>query len=460
MTRTSESTETYGSNGREVRERLLLKNVRSQALTEKTGELMNSGSAASAEMPFPVLIETGEGPYLIDADGNRYIDFQIGFGSMLLGHRHSVVQEALLDQAANRGWQFGLHNPNQVALADQLIKGDNCVERVIFCNSGTESTMYAIRVARAFTGKPKLGVFDGFYHGAHDYGIGMADPESPRDAPVYRPIGAGVLPAIVENQIMLPYRSNAAFDLIRKHKDDLAMVMIEGVQSSNPHGKDELTDFLQELKSVCKQSDVLFMMDEVITGFRLAYGGAQEFFGVQPDLATYGKVLGGGLPIGAVGGRTDIMRLFNSMALGDKKGIMSGGTFSGNPLTMAAGIAQTCFLDENRDDLYPRLNSMGQQLASSINQFAREQSMGVQILNAGSMFQIYFNEGEIRSSRDAGAMRTAAETDFYLHLLDNGVLIPGTRRSFISHVHTPELVGAAAEMVKRSLNLVRQDGLF
>jgi glutamate-1-semialdehyde 2,1-aminomutase len=460
MARASQSSEDLGSNGLEVRERLLLKNARSQALTQKTGELMNSGSAASAEMPFPVLIESGDGPFLIDADGNRYIDFQIGFGSMLLGHRHPLVQEALLDQAANRGWQFGLHNPNQVKLADQLIKGDNCAERVIFCNSGTESTMYAIRVARAFSGKPKLGVFDGFYHGAHDYGIGAADPSSPRDAPVYQPIGAGVLPAIVENQIMLPYRSAAAFDLIRKNKDDLAMVMIEGVQSSNPHEKDALAAYLQELKSVCAESNVLFMMDEVITGFRLAYGGAQEYFGVQSDLATYGKVLGGGLPIGAVGGRADIMKLFNSMAEGDKKGIMSGGTFSGNPLTMAAGIAQTSFLDENRDELYPRLNSMGHQLAETINQYARDQSMGVQVLNAGSMFQMYFNEEEIRSSRDTGGIRSQAETDFYLHLLDNGVLIPGTRRSFISHVHTPELVDEAAEIIKKSLNLVRQDDLF
>ena len=154
------------------------------------------------------------------------------------------------------------------------------------------------------------------------------------------------------------------------------------------------------------------------------------------------------------------MKLFNSMATGDKRGIMSGGTFSGNPLTMAAGVAQTSYLDENRAEIYPHLNSMGQRLAESINQYAREQRMGVQVLSAGSMFQIYFNEGEIWSARDTGGMRSQAETDFYLHLLDNGVLIPGTRRSFISHVHTPELVDKATEIIKKALNLVRQDGLF
>ena len=453
-------TDDIGENGRAVRESLSRKNTRSQELTGRTKELMNMGSAASVEMPFPVLIEKGEGPHLIDADGNRYIDFQIGFGSLILGHRHPVIQSAILDQVENRGWQFGLHNPNQVPLAEQLIKADNCVERVIFCNTGTEASMYAIRASRAFTGKNKIGVFDGFYHGAHDYGIGLADPSSPRDAPIYRPLGAGVLPAVVENQIMLPYRSQAAFDIIRKHKDELAVVMIEAAQSSNPHMNDEIREFLHELKAVCAQSGVLFMMDEVITGFRFAYGGAQEFYGIKPDLATYGKALGGGLPIGAVGGRADIMRLFNALHEGDPKGIMSGGTFSGNPLTMAAGYAQVKYFDDNRDTVYPHINGQGERLAKLVNDYAHNQNMAVQVLNAGSMFQIYFKKEQIRSARDLNAKKPQAETEFYLHLLDNGVLVPGTRRSFVSFVHTPELIEDAVDRIKRSLDLVRADGLI
>jgi glutamate-1-semialdehyde 2,1-aminomutase len=453
-------TDDIGATGRAVRESLSRKNQRSQELTGRTRELMNMGSAASIEMPFPVLIDKGEGPYLIDADGNRYIDFQIGFGSLILGHRHPVIQQAIMDQVENRGWQFGLHNPNQVPLAEQVIKADNCVERLIFCNTGTESTMYAIRAARAFTGKPKIGVFDGFYHGAHDYGIGFADPASPRDAPVYRPVGAGVLPAVVENQLMLPYRSQTAFDLIRKHKDELAMVMIEAAQSSNPHMNDEIREFLHELRAVCTQSGVLMMMDEVITGFRFAYGGAQEFYGVKPDLATYGKALGGGLPVGAVGGRADIMRLFNALHEGDPKGIMSGGTFSGNPLTMAAGYAQVRYFDENRDAVYPHINGQGERLARMVNDYAHSQNMAVQVLNAGSMFQIYFRKEPIRSSRDLNMKKPQAETEFYLHLLDNGVLVPGTRRSFVSYVHSPELIDEAVARIKRSLDLVREDGLI
>ncbi len=455
-----QETSEIGEQGRDVRARLAKKMARSKSLSAQTKELMNMGSAASLEMPYPVLMERGEGPYLFDADGNQYIDFQIGFGSMILGHRHRVVQEAILDQAGARGWQFGLHNPHQIPLAELLIKGDNCAERVIFCNTGTEATMYAIRAARAFSGKNKIAVFDGSYHGAHDYGIGLADPQSPREAPEYRSMGAGVPQQVRDNQIMLPYRDEAAFDIIAANKDDLAVVIIEPAQSSNPHMGDDIKDFLGTLRDVCTGCGVLFMYDEVITGFRFAYGGAQEYYGVKPDLAAYGKALGGGLPVGAVGGRADIMALFNSMAGGDPKGIMSGGTFSGNPLTMAAGVAQVSYLDEHRDTLYPHINGQGKRLADALNAFAHERNMAVQVLNAGSMFQIYFQRAPIRSSRDLPRGKPAAETEFYLHLLDNGVLVPGTRRSFVSYAHTAEDIDEAVARIKTSLMAVREDGLI
>lgn len=449
-----------GERGRDVRARLADKMARSKALSAQTKELMNMGSAASLEMPYPVLMERGEGPYLFDADGNQYIDFQIGFGSLILGHRHPAVQSAILDQADARGWQFGLHNPNQIPLAELIIKGDNCAERVIFCNTGTEATMYAIRAARAFTGKNKIAVFDGSYHGAHDYGIGLADPSSPRKAPEYRSMGAGVPQQVRDNQIMLPYRDEAAFDIIAANKDDLAAVIIEPAQSSNPHMGDEIKNFLAGLRDLCTECGILFMYDEVITGFRFAYGGAQEYYGVKPDLATYGKALGGGLPVGAVGGRGDIMALFNSMAEGDPKGIMSGGTFSGNPLTMAAGVAQVSFFDEHRDALYPHINEQGQRLADAVNGFAHDRNMAVQVLSAGSMFQIYFKAEPIRSSRDLPQGKPPAETEFYLHLLDEGVLVPGTRRSFVSYAHTPEHIDEAVARIKTSLMAVREDGLI
>ena len=273
-------------------------------------------------------------------------------------------------------------------------------------------------------------------------------------------MGAGVLPAVEDYQVMLPYRSKSAFDIIRRNKDELAVVLIECAQSSNPHMNQEIRDFLHELKEACTSSGVLLMTDEVITGFRFAYGGAQEYYNLKPDLAAYGKIIGGGLPAGAVGGREDIMQVFNSMAFGDSKGIMSGGTFSGNPLTMAAGLAQLRFLDEHRGEVYPHINREGTRLRDEINAYAGAQKMAVQILSAGSMFQIYFKDGLIRTSRDLNAARSPAEAEFYLHLLDNGVLVPGTRRSNVSFAHTVSDIDETLATVKHCLNLVREDGLI
>jgi len=435
------------------------KMARSRDLTATTHELMNMGSAASLEMPHPVLIESAEGPYLHDVDGNQYIDFQIGFGALVLGHRHPAVEAAMLEQIQGKGWHFGLHNPGQIPLAELIVKADNCADRVIFCNTGTEATMYAIRAMRAFTSKPKIAVFDGSYHGAHDYGIGIADPESPANAPQWRANGAGVPDGIAEHQMMLPYRSEAAYDLIRENKNDLAAVIIEPAQSSNPHMGDDIGSFLAGLIDVCRESDVLIMFDEVITGFRFAYGGAQEFYGLKPDVVTYGKILGGGCPIGAVGGRADIMQLFNSLGT-DPKGIMSGGTFSGNPLSMAAGAAQLSWLDEHRAEIYPKLNTLGPRLADGINTFCKSHNLPVQVLNAGSMFQVYFTDQTIRTARDLPRQKTAAETAFYLHLLDLGILIPGTRRSFVSAAHTPEIIDEAIDRICAALQRVQDEGLF
>lgn len=450
---------TMTTQGDAVRVRLANKMVRSRDLTATTGELMNMGSAASLEMPHPVLIESAQGAYLTDADGNDYIDFQIGFGALVLGHKHPDIQKAILDQVNDKGWHFGLHNPGQIPLAEQIIKADNCAERVIFCNTGTEATMYAIRVMRAFTDKPKIAVFNGSYHGAHDYGIGIADPDSPANAPQWRAMGAGVPDGIASHQMMLPYRSEAAFDLIRANKGDLAGVIIEPAQSSNPQMGDDIGVFLQGLKDVCAECDVLLMFDEVITGFRFAYGGAQEFYRVQPDIVTYGKILGGGCPIGAVGGRADIMHLFSALG-SDPRGIMSGGTFSGNPLSMAAGFAQLHYLDTGRAEIYPKINALGQRLADGINNYARSNDIAVQVLNAGSMFQIYFTDLPIHTARDIPPGKSQAETDFYLHLLDKGILVPGTRRSFVSNAHTEKIIDEAISRICASLDCIREDGLI
>ncbi|MGA1372283.1 MAG: aspartate aminotransferase family protein [Pseudomonadales bacterium] len=437
-----------------ARAELLAKTTRSQGIAGERAEVLNSGLAANLEMPHPIFIERGAGPYVWDADGNRYIDTSVGFGLHMLGHRHPDI-EAAIKARTELGWMFGIHTTSQMKLATLLHEASPCAERVVFCNSGTEATMYAIRAARGFTGRERIAIFDGAYHGAHDWGMWVADPGSPRDAPTKLPMGRGVPSALADLVLMLPYRNRGAFDLIRQNANSLAMVLVEGVQSSNPQPL--AGEFLGELAEVCRSCGVLFGIDEVITGFRLAYGGAQARFGVTPDLATYGKVLGGGLPVGAIAGRADIMEVFTG--LGARNGIFSGGTFSGNPLTMEAGAAAVGHLQAH-PEIYVELENRGNRLARSINEYCQSRQLPVQMKNVGSMFHLFFQREPIDSMRDVLAANTRAEKAFYLHALNRGVLVPGTQRAFLSAAHGDAEVDELIAVFTASLDDVQAEGLF
>jgi glutamate-1-semialdehyde 2,1-aminomutase len=438
----------------QARAELLAKTARSQAIARDRAEILNSGLAANLEMPHPIFIDRGEGAYVFDADGNRYLDTSVGFGLHMLGHRHPEIEKAIRDRA-ELGWMFGIHTTAQMKLASLLHDASPCAERVVFCNTGSEATMYAIRAARGFSGREKIALFDGAYHGAHDYGMWVTDPSSPADAPAKLPMGHGIPKALNDLVMLLPYRRAAAFDLIRRHAGELALVLVEGVQSSNP--QPGAGDFLRELADVCRGCGVLFGIDEVITGFRLAYGGAQERFGVVPDLATYGKVLGGGLPVGAITGRADLMEVFTG--LGATRGIFSGGTFSGNPLTMEAGAAAVTHLRDH-PEIYQRLDAAGDRLAAAVNGFCEARQIPAQMKHVGSMFHMFFQREPIASMRDVRGVSTDAQKAFYLHALNRGVLVPGTQRAFLSAAHGDAEIDTLIEVFQDSLQDVSSEGLF
>jgi glutamate-1-semialdehyde 2,1-aminomutase len=438
----------------EARAELVAKTPRSQAIAGERAEILNSGLAANLEMPHPIFIHRGEGAYVYDADGNRYLDTSVGFGLHMLGHRHPEVAQAIKGRT-ELGWMFGIHTTAQMTLARLLHEASPCAERVVFCNTGSEATMYAIRAARAFSGRERIALFDGFYHGAHDYGMWVTDPDSPREAPRKLPMGHGIPRALEPLVMLLPYRDRAAFDLIRRNADELALVLVEGVQSSNP--QPGAGEFLGELAEVCRQSGVLFGIDEVITGFRLAYGGAQARFDVTADLATYGKVLGGGLPVGAVTGRADLMEVFTG--LGAARGMFSGGTFSGNPLTMEAGTAAVGHLARH-PEIYQRLDAAGDRLAAAVNEFCREHQLPAQMKQVGSMFHMFFQREPIDSMRDVRTDGREAGKAFYLHALNRGVLVPGTHRAFLSAAHGDAEIDRLIDVFRSSLTDVREEGLF
>ena len=445
-----------------VLERLESRTRKSQEVFQRTREVVAQEVVGTVDMPYPLYIERAKGSRMWDVDGNEYLDMTMGFGPHILGHAPEVVVDAV-SEAVGRGLQFGLHNPYQEPLASLMVEAAPCADKVVFMNSGTEATMYGVRVARSYTGKNKIGMFDGGYHGAHDQVLAGARRESSRTRPLARGLGGGIPLQTTEQVILLPYREEEAFEIIREHKDELAVVMIEGVQSSNPrldHG-----DFLRKLQQVCRECDVLFLIDEVITGFRLGHGGAQEYFDVVPDLAAYGKVIGGGAPIGALAGSDEIMRVFTPSrepGEGGRSGprrIFSGGTFSGNPISMIAGHAAVNHLKEH-PELYSQLMERGTRLSDEINAYCIAEELPAQMMSAQSMFYLRFQRGVINSSRDVDSSLHDAEIEFYLHLLDRGVVVPGIHLGFISTAHTDEDIDEIVEAMKESFKEVRKKGML
>ncbi|MCP4752942.1 MAG: aspartate aminotransferase family protein [Proteobacteria bacterium] len=424
----------------------------SYEISRKNATMLPAEIVNTVMLPYPFYVSKGKGSRLWDVDGNEYIDLTAGFGPIFLGHSPDEVIAAAKDQF-ELGSDLGMTSPLQGKLAELLIEASPCAEMVHFCNTGTEATMEALRLARAHTGKGKLGIFVGSYHGVHDPVLVEADPNSDPKGPSGRSkFGAmGIPQFVIDNVLMLPYRDAAAFDLIRKNKDDLALVMIEPVQSSNP--RTDVGPFLEELKEVCRECGVLFMLDEVITGMRLGgMGGAQEFFDVTPDLATFGKIIGGGTPVGAVAGSTEIMNTF--------KVIFAGGTFSGNPLTMTAGAAVLEYL-KGHPEVYPSLAERSDRLADEINGFLKAEDMEAQLMNAQSIFSFQFTRKTVDSAWDLHNLKKKFPPNlFYAILHKNGVTIPGLHLFFTTVAHTDDDIDRVVAAMKKSFLELREYGLI
>ncbi len=445
-----------GEKSRAVRAKLIARTSKCEAVARRGQDTLAQEIVQTVDLPHPIYIDSAEGPYLTDLDGNRYIDLTGGFGPNVLGNKPETV-EAALEAQIKKGWHFGIPGAGQTRLAELIKASAPAVDEVMFCNSGSEATMFAFRAARAVTGRKLIALFDGSYHGIHDYALTKADMKSDRSTPSVTTLGAGVPDEVSRDlMLMLPYRNENAFELIRAHKDELAMVVIEPVQSSNPRLDNQA--FLQELRDVCTACDVLLMFDEVITGFRIEFGGCQQYYNIKPDVITYGKAVGGGLPIGVVAGCQRVMNSFSGTE--DTPAIFAGGTFSGNPLTMAGGIAALEYMNAHKDEIYPYLHEQGDRLAHEINEYCRSQNIPAQLLNAGSMMHLIFGGEAIDSSRDIDHQHHKLEKEFYLHLLGHDVIVPGIHLAFISIAHTPEVVDEIISAFKRTFEDLRHDGLI
>jgi glutamate-1-semialdehyde-2,1-aminomutase len=409
-----------------------------------------------------VFVEEARGSRIRDVDGNEYVDITMAYGPLILGHSHPVAVEAM-EEACRNGTVYAIGHEHEVRMAELMVDAIPCAERVLFCNSGTEATMYAMRIARARAGKDKIAKFEGGYHGVHDYGLvssSVALPAGPLEDPESVPDTVGIPQAAVDQVITLSFDSLGSLDKIRKLKDELAAVIIEPVPSMYPV---DLKDFLGELRDVTRECDVLLIFDEVISGFRLSFGGAQDHFGITPDMATYGKIIGGGLPAGAVAGSADAMQ--PAIGTGDViqdvlQKVLLIGTFSGNPMTMRVGAAVVEHLRDH-PEIYEHMDALAARIKREVHEFCQQNGFDFQLLGLGSWFLPFFLGGEPTSPRDMrGPEQFLKGTAIGEYLRCHGVYASDLHLAFVSAVHTDEDADRIVEAFKASLADMREDGLL
>ncbi len=392
---------------------------RSEALFARAREVM-PGGVSSPVRAFgsvggtPRFIERADGPYLWDADGNRLIDLYGSWGPMLLGHRHPHVINAL-SAALEKGTSFGAPTGRETELIERILERVRGAERVRLVNSGTEATMSALRLARGATGRAKIVKFAGHYHG-HADGLLVAAGSGAATTGV--PSSAGVPDAVAGLTLVAPWNDAAALEaLMREHGDDVAAVILEPV-AGNMGVVEAEPGFLERVRVLTREHGALLVVDEVMTGFRLARGGAVERLGLDPDLTCWGKIVGGGLPVGAYGGRAELMEQVSPSGK-----VYQAGTLSGNPLAMAGGIATFEAIDAT-PDLYLALESRGTRLADGLRQGAAEAGVTVRVNQIGSMVTVFFTEERVVDFASAARADGAAFARWFQALLRRGVAWP------------------------------------
>jgi len=419
----------------------------SHELYERSLRLMPGGvsSPVRAFKPYPTFIRRASGSRLYDVDGNEMIDYCMGFGPHILGHAHPAVVEAVQRQA-EQGTLYGAPTELEFQLAETVRRHFPSMEMMRFVSSGTEATMHAIRLARGFTGRKLIVKMEGGFHGAHDGVLVKAGSGAATHAV---PDSAGVPEESASNTLLAPYNDIEAVEsLLSSNRGQVAAVIVEPVLGNiGPVLPEE--GYLTHLREVTEAHGTLLIFDEVITGFRLSMGGAQARFGVRPDITTLGKVMGGGLPIGAFGARAEIMEKVSPLGP-----IYQAGTFAGNPVSMAAGLAA---LNELGSIGHEGLERKGEMIRSRLAELLREHRLPYQVAGIGSMFQMFFTDRPVRDHRDAMASDARKFMRLFHALLERGVYIPPSQYEtcFLSTAHSDEDISRTVYAYDEALEVVR-----
>lgn len=389
----------------------------------------------------PRFIQGAVGSSIFDVDGQKYLDYICSWGPMILGHNHPVIRDAVV-RACENGLSFGCATEREVEMAEFICERIPHVEMIRMVNSGTEAVMSAIRVARGFTGKSKIIKFAGCYHG-HSDALLVSAGSGVMTSGV--PDSAGVPKGCTQDTMIAVYNDlESVKQLLEESNDEVAAVIVEPV-GANMGVVPPKDGFLEGLRTLCNEHKALLIFDEVITGFRLKFGGAAEYFGVTPDLVTYGKIIGAGMPVGAYGGRKEIMEMVSPAGP-----VYQAGTLSGNPVAMAAGLAQLKLLWEDQD-VYTRIYRKGEYLFEGIQKILKENEVPYQVNHTASLGCIFFTSEKVTDYTSAKTADTKAFAEYFKYMLNHGVhLAPSQFEAmFLSDAHTQEELDLTLELVEQ-----------
>jgi len=432
---------------------------RSEQLFEQAKKYLPAGASSNVRVhmhdPYPIFFKSGEGPRVCDVDGNCYIDYLMAYGALILGHKHPrIISE--IEQQLQNGTMFGTTTELEIEVAKLVSSVVPCAEMVTFSNTGTEATMEAVRIARAATGKDKILKFEGHYHGHHDYVLFSVDSPSPvsglESSPHKLPYFPGIPDEISKTVIVAPWNNPTALErILKKNQSDVAAVITEPVMGSQGVIPPD-PDYLKQLRELTIKYDSLLIFDEVLTGFRLAKGGAQELYGVKPDLACYAKALGGGVPIAAVAGRQDLLNMIGPGRIG------FGGTYNAHPISLAASKATLETLLENEGEAFRRMADLGAKLKTGLTERFRSAGYNVVINAVGPMLSVYFTKlRKVSTYRQALQSNGEKFKHFRDEMLKHGVYMhpDGLERLSISAVHTEREIEQTITAAEESLKALR-----
>ena len=421
---------------------------KSEFLFERARKVIPSGVNSPVRFyePYPFFAVSSKGSRIVTADNVNCIDYCMGYGSLLLGHAYAEVMEYVKSQIDN-GSLFCVPTEKEVQLAELISKVVPCAEMTRLVSTGLEATMNAIRLARAFTKKKKVIKFEGCYHGAYDYVL-----VSPGSDGVGVPTSEGSVEEVSSQTLVVPYNDTSELEQIVKRNEDIACIIIEPVPANMGLIIPD-KQYLNEIRKITRQLDIVLIFDEVVTGFRLALGGASEFFGIKPDLATFAKAMGNGFPIAAISGKKEIMQ---QLAPGGK--VYQASTYAGNPISVSASIATIEMLMYSKNDLYPRIAKTCDRIVDGIKDELEELNLHFTLNAIGSMYQLFFTSGKVDDAKKAHKSSLVMFKRLYDELLQSGIFIPPSQfeTCFVSNAHSEDDADKTVESYNDALRKVKE----